>query len=146
MISEVYYDTVGNDSYEEYVEIYNGTNQSVDLTGYTLRDNVGTFTIPSGTLIGSGQHLVVARDAAGFQALFGFTPDVSGMTLSFSNSGDQVILEDPAKNELDFVAFEGYVTGWNIEAKTGDVIFRSDLALDNDIVTDWAVGSPSPKN
>ncbi|WP_199614183.1 lamin tail domain-containing protein [Paenibacillus alkalitolerans] len=145
LLSEVYYDTAGDDNVEEYVEIYNGTGSTVDLSGYKLSDNAGTFTLPSGTSIAAGQRLVVARDTEGFKALFGFEPDVSGMTLALSNSGDQVILKDSTETELDFAAYEGYVSGWTLSASTGKVIYRADVATDSDTVNDWSVGNPSPK-
>lgn len=144
-ISEVYYDTVGNDADEEYVELYNHSNQSLDLSGYSLADNSGTYKIPAGTTISAGQKLVVATNQTGFQALFGFHPDLAGMNLSLSNTGDQLTLKDASGNTLDFVSYENYVAGWGIAASTGKVIARSNPATDTDIVNDWVVANPTPK-
>lgn len=143
-ISEVYYDTTGDDSVEEFVEIYNPSASVVDASGYTLSDNAGTFTLPAGTSIPVGQYITVARNATGFNNLFGFAPTVSGMTLSLANTGDQVRLKDNTGKELDFVAYENYVTGWSITAATGKSIFRPDPSVDTDSSNDWSAGTPSP--
>lgn len=140
IISEVYYDTVGTDSKEEWIELYNPTGADVDLSGWTLSDNSRTFTLPSGTVITAGGYLVVARDSAGFTALYGYAPDVSGLTLSLSNSGDQVILSDNNGVEVDMVAWENYIAGWSITASTGQTIARIDLD-DTDTVNDWTTYS-----
>lgn len=80
----------------EFVEIYNGTGATVDLTHYYLTDapfqgdndyvNIvdGTFTpfsydflakFPDGATIENGQFIIVANDGAGFATTFGFDPD-----------------------------------------------------------------------
>lgn len=144
LIQEVYYDAEGSDSVGEYLEIYNTSTNTLDISGYILKDNYDTYTLPAGTMIDPGQHLVVARDAAGFRSLFGFDPDVSGMTLALGNSGDQVSLQNPSGAEIDFVAYENYVSGWNIRANTGQAIYRYDVNNDTDSVNDWNVGTPLP--
>lgn len=78
LISEVYYDTVGTDSEEEFVELYNPTSSDVDISGWTLSDNTASYSIPAGTAIRASGYLIVAKSASGFNALFGFNPDVSG--------------------------------------------------------------------
>lgn len=144
LISEVYYDTIGTDSKEEYIELYNPGSTAVDLSGWQLKDNVGTYTIPQGTVINATGFLIIARNSAGFNALFGFNPDVSGLTLSLGNSGDQVALYNTTGSQIDFVAWENYVAGWSITAKTGQVITRITLTVDTDTVNDWMVANPNP--
>lgn len=144
-ISEVYYDTVGEDAAEEYVELYNHSNQNLDLSGYSISDNIGTYKIPAGTTVPAGSRIIIAANQAGFQALFGLQPDLAGMNLSLSNSGDQLTLKDASGNTLDFVAYENYVTGWNIAASTGKVITRLNPTTDTDTVNDWVAASPTPK-
>ncbi len=139
LISEVFYDTPGRDSKEEWIELYNPTNSAVDLSGWTLSDNRKTYTIPSGTIIAAGAYIVIARNQNGFFNLYGFNPDISGLTLSLGNRGDQVILKDNSGQEIDFVAWEGYVAGWDITAPTGSSIERNPSSLDTDTVNDWVV-------
>ncbi len=139
LISEVFYDTPGRDRIEEWVELYNPTGAAVDLSGWTLSDNSKTYTIPSGTVIGAGSFLIIARNANGFNSLYGFMPDISGMNLALGNKGDMLSLKDSSGQQIDFVAWENYVSGWNIAASRGNSIARTSLNSDTDTVSDWQV-------
>ncbi|RCW51937.1 lamin tail domain-containing protein [Paenibacillus prosopidis] len=143
-ISEVYYDTVGNDDVEEYVELYNPTSATVDISGWTISDNAGTFTFPSGKSIPGSGYFTVARNASGFNALFGKQPSLSGMTLSLSNSGDKMTLKDASGSDKDFVAWENYVSGWSLTANIGKSIYRTNPNTDTDTNADWISGNPTP--
>lgn len=143
LISQVYYDTIGTDSIEEFVDLYNPMASAVDLTGWSLADNAGTWTLPPGTTIGAGAYLTIARDQAGFSALFGFDPDVTGMTLSLNNTGDKLDLVDNTAALQDHVAWESFEAGWSVAAGTGASIERVDLSNDTDTVNDWGVTSPA---
>lgn len=143
-VSEVYYDTVGDDNAEEYVELYNPSSTTIDVSGWTLTDNGGTYTLPSGTTIPATGFMTVSRNAAGFSTLFGKQPSVSGMTLSLSNTGDKITLKNNAGDEKDFVAWENYVSGWIVTATTGKSIYRSNLSTDTDTNADWVAGTPTP--
>ncbi|HWI61529.1 MAG TPA: lamin tail domain-containing protein [Symbiobacteriaceae bacterium] len=144
LINEVYYDTPGDDNVEEWVELYNGTGSAINLSGYKLVDNAGTYTF--GTVsIAAGGYLVVAKNTTGFFNMHGFNPDVSGLTLAFGNTGDQLTLRNASNADVDFVAWENYATGWSLNAATGQTIYRKDKLVDTNAAADWMVGAPSPK-
>ena len=147
IITEVLYDTPGTDSVEEWIELYNPTGNPISLSGWTISDNAGTFTL-SGSIAPFG-FLVLARDSAGFNALYGFNPDVvMGNAIALSNSGDQLILKDSAGQEVDFVAWENYVSGWSVSA-IHTTIYRPS-ATDTDTSSDWVdsgtLGTPGSGN
>ncbi|RMG37298.1 MAG: hypothetical protein D6732_06945, partial [Methanobacteriota archaeon] len=146
IITEVLYDAPNSDATEEWVELFNPTGSSISLSGWTLSDNVGTFSL-SGS-IAAGGFVVIARDAAAFQALYGFSPDISGSNLALSNSGDQLVLKDGSGNQVDFVAWENYVAGWSVSAK--DTTIRRISSTDTDSVSDWensgTLGDPGAGN
>ena len=139
IISEVLYDTPGTDSNEEWIELYNPTSSAVDLSGWTISDNSRTYTIASGTIILAGGFLIFARSTTGFNALYGFNPDFGDLNLALGNSGDKLSLKDSSGTEIDFVAWENYVAGWDITASTGQTIVRTSLTIDTDSVSDWQV-------
>lgn len=143
VINEVLYDTPGDDNVEEWVELYNGTGSAINLSGYKLIDNAATYTFGS-ISIAAGGYLVVARNTAGFFNLYGFNPNVSGLTLAFGNSGDQLTLRNAAGADLDFVAWENYAAGWGLNAAIGQSIYRTDKLVDTNAAADWTVGSPTP--
>ncbi len=133
LISEVFYDTPGTDSDEEWIEIYNPTASSVDLSTYKLGDEEasggteGMYRFPAGASIAAGQKITVALKATGFSALYGFTPtyevidtnpSVPNMsvysgwstgTISLANTGDEVLLLNGSDIAVDVVTFEAGV-------------------------------------
>lgn len=142
VIAQVGYDTPGDDATEEFIDLFNATDAPILLDGWTLSDNTASWPLPASTSIPAGGYLSLARDAAVFEALYGVEPDLGGLTLSLSNSGDVLVLTQGA-DEIDRVAWEGFELGWSIEALTGDSIERGDPALDTDDVSDWSVTSPA---
>ncbi len=155
VINEVYYDTIGTDSKEEWVELYNTSLFDIDLEGYTLSSNEkSTFIFPAGALIEPGKYFVIAKDSVGFEALYGFDPNLEDMNISFSNGGDFVSLYDDNDTLLDQVVWEGnkYCNRNNINPKahfgvrTGHSIERKDSNIDTDNSSldfiDQAIPSP----
>ncbi len=149
VFSEVYYDTVGTDSDEEWVELYNNSSVSVDVSNWTITDNNdlgGTVTIPNGTTIAPGTYLTVAADSAGFNALYGYDADVYANLPGLNNSGDALILKDNSAVVQDTVAWEGGAGGgipvdWGSTSapsvSTGNTIVRTDPTVDTDTFADW---------
>jgi beta-lactamase superfamily II metal-dependent hydrolase len=141
LMVQVYYDTIGDDAIEEFVDLYNPTGADISLDGYTLTDNLDTWAFPSGYVVPAYDYVSVARDAAGFAALFGLEPEIEGLTLALGNTGDQLSLADSV-GEVDFVAWEGQA-GWTLSAPIGDGLERSDHGIDTDTQGDWFVSSPA---
>ncbi len=151
ILSEVFYDTPGTDSNEEWIELYNGGTSSVDLGGYSIIDNNGTgdsYSFPSGSIILPGSYFTVAINQAGFQAIYGFDADLYGSIPALNNGGDALILTDGSAQEVDAVAWEGGAssgvpTGWGTSptAATGESIYRNPVTLDTDSGTDWAIAA-----
>ncbi|MEQ9264433.1 MAG: PKD domain-containing protein [Balneolaceae bacterium] len=153
VFSEVFYDTPGTDSQEEWIELYNGTSNSVDLSNWTITDNNGTgstFTIPGGTTISSGTYLTIAVNSTGFNALYSFDADVYGSIPALNNSGDALLLNDATSTLIDAVAWEGGASsgvpsGWGSSsspsAPTGSSITRTNVTTDTDTFSDWSVVS-----
>jgi hypothetical protein len=144
ILTEVFYDTPGTDSEEEFVEIYNPTVSSVNLLGWGIQDNSENIWRFPDIGISPYTYLRIARDSAGFQNLFGCAPDIDTLTRSLANSGGRAILKDSFDNEVDFVAWEGGKGGaypeWTIEA-SGQSIARG--IVDTDSPDDWRVEEPS---
>ncbi|MFV1884104.1 MAG: lamin tail domain-containing protein [Balneola sp.] len=151
LFSEIFYDTPGTDSNEEWIELYNGGSTTLDLGGYTITDNNGTgssYTFPSGSNILPGSYFTVAVNQSGFLAIYGFDADLYGSIPALNNGGDALILTDGSSQEVDAVAWEGGAssgvpTGWGAgpTAATGESIFRNPVTLDTDSGTDWAVAT-----
>ena len=149
VFSEVFYDTPGTDSVEEWIELYNNSPVTVDIGGWTITDNNGagsSYTIPTGNTMAPGTYFTIAQDSTGFNALYGYNADVFGGLPSMNNDGDALILKDKNGTEMDAVAYEGgstggVPTGWGSStepaAGTGYTIVRGDPTTDSDDYTDW---------
>jgi hypothetical protein len=159
LISEVFYDTPGTDSDEEWIEIYNPTASSVDLSNYKLGDeetqggSEGMYRFPAGASIAPGQKITVALKATGFFALYGFNPtyevtdthaSVPNMsvysawasgTIALANTGDEVLLLNGSDVPVDVVTYEaGVYAGVTPHpgVATGHSIERSPVNQDTD--------------
>ncbi len=97
VINEIMYDPISGDADDEYVELYNRSTNAVNLTGWRLRDGV-SFDFPSGTTIGVGGYLVIARNAAKLRTNYAqlnalnCLGDFSG---SLANGGERIELNFP---------------------------------------------------
>jgi len=139
LITEVYYDTVGTDSAEEFIEIYNPNSFPVNISDYKIGDdeekgtgtNEGMYEFPTGTVIASYATITIALKSTGFKALFGKPPDFettintdsdvpdmikytswSTKSIELSNTGDEFLLLNELDYPLDIVVYEnGSYTG-----------------------------------
>ncbi len=88
------FDTDGNGTAEtgdEFVELYNTSTNSVDISGWTIRDDDGAlFTFPDGTEIAPDNHVVVVTQYNGDLPAGFFEFD--SPTGILSNSGDAITL------------------------------------------------------
>ncbi len=56
----IIYDCEGD--YNDWIELYNGTKESIDLSGYTVTDNelnTDKWEFPEGTVLEEGEHLLI---------------------------------------------------------------------------------------
>ncbi len=160
VVSEVVYDldaTHGSEGDNEWVEIYNGTNASVDLAGWKVKDGVATDTIATSSpfVVPAGGYaiLVSTSTTAGF---WSFAPAAlvinlnsnGGIGNGLADGGDVVRLLNPSNVEQDAVSWEGNTSAFTpsgITAPAGSSIARVPVTTDTDTVGDWVVlGTPTP--
>jgi hypothetical protein len=129
--AEIMYDPAGSEPGEEYIVLVG----SGDVSGWTIEDNSGAWTMPQGTI--AGGKLVVAR--SGFAAAYGCQAHVTSFTRSLNNDGDQLTLRDSSGAQRDFAAWEKGAAGaypeWTAAAGNG-------MALRND--GSWSEAAPAP--
>ena len=64
LINEVMYDPKQDDTYNEWVELYNPTNKSINVSGWILIDNFSNDTIEADTENGNGSTVILAKGYA----------------------------------------------------------------------------------
>jgi leucyl aminopeptidase len=142
-IGQVVYDAPGVERDGEFVELYNTGSAAIDVSGWTVTAAAGSRTLPAGTQVPGGAWLTLARDRAGFVALYGQAPDVSGASPALGNAGDTLTLRSAAGAAIDQVSWE--MTGWPITAGPGQSIIRTSPAgADTNSVSDWSVVTADP--
>jgi hypothetical protein len=111
LINEIYYDSpqTGTDSAWEWLELYNPTNATVDLSGWTIEDNAVSDSVPPLSLP-PGSFAIIAA-AANFSDNF---PGCS-CTIMFiadgrigsglSNDGDRIQLKDSVGATIDAISY-----------------------------------------
>ncbi|HEY2951819.1 MAG TPA: lamin tail domain-containing protein [Verrucomicrobiae bacterium] len=88
-----------SDVAEDYIELYNHSNQPVDLSGAWLTDEAGTnkFRIPNGTMIASNGFVVFYESALGF---------------ALNAAGERIFLVNSNQNRvIDAIDFEPQASG-----------------------------------
>lgn len=84
-----------SDEAEEFIELFNGGNESVDITGWYLEDSGETKTVLSGSI--TAKNFFVIEKPKG----------------ALNNSGDQITLFSPDGKEIDRIAY-GTIDDGNI--------------------------------
>lgn len=127
----------------EYVELYNPTSASVDLSGWEL-DGVG-LTIDSGTVIMPGGYVVLTESIPGFQTTY---PDARRTVLvqydgGLKKAGERLTLLDESGSLIDSVKYRStgeWPTGPDGSGPSVELI---DPASDNATGINWATSNSS---
>lgn len=124
LINEVYYDAPqpGTDSSYEWLELYNPGDLTVEIFGWSIRDNGAEDTLPYIVLEPKGYAIVAATSDlfANFPSLRGLssqgplgpTPEPSLVFIrdgrlgnGLANNGDRLILKDASGQEVDSLSW-----------------------------------------
>lgn len=98
VINEVAWAGTADDSNSEWIELYNNTNQTVDLSGWSIVDDGGTtYKIVSGSIVGHGYFLIEDMEVATSVAADAI------IALALANAGDSLVLKDAGGKVIDTV-------------------------------------------
>jgi hypothetical protein len=151
IISEVEYDPSGSEPGSEWFELYNPTENSIDISGWEITDGEGRFTFPALSHIPSGAYFIAAHTTGTFNLSypgvivdFEYGPIDVG-SVSLANGGDDLTLSSGATS-IDFISWENHTPTWISTAHNGESITRS-TSIDTDTPTDWLDNQiPTPKS
>ena len=100
-----------------YVEIYNVSSSSIDLTGWIIGRwtnastamSSATIDLSSVGVLNPGSFVLIARDAAEFEIAYGFPPDVAASVggPADSNGDDQIAILDASGVVVDIFGVPG---------------------------------------
>jgi|GEM_PF-2652211 len=147
VINEIQYAPVGGDQ-EEFIELYNNSNESIDMSQWQL-EGVG-LTFPHGTVILANDFLVVASWSPSFITKYGsgkyVAADFEGARLN--NNGETLRLIQPDGTIEDEVIYEQ--AGWK-QAHGGASLERISSTGPSNDQANWApsvapFGTPDAPN
>jgi hypothetical protein len=134
------------------VEIYNGTNATVNLAGWSLQD-ASSSDIISNAQLAPGSFLIIA-ETANVKGLWGMQSSVQVITVGspigdgLAGTGDIVRLRNASGTVVDAVSWGTNTSAFNPSAPvvpSGHTLSRTSLLSDSDTASDWRdVSTPSP--
>ena len=135
----------------DFVELYNPTDQPIDVTGWTIEqrstsDNVGNTHTLTGVVPAKSTFLITSKPGSNGDAITG--ADDESATFNFSGKGAIAVLLDANNNEVDVIGWgdASRAEGAPADGTTnGTSIQRITLGADTDNnATDFVVAAPTP--
>ncbi|MEM6345943.1 MAG: lamin tail domain-containing protein [Bacteroidota bacterium] len=142
VISEIHYNPPNSPDPGDWVELYNPTAASIDLSAYQLQDQSNSYVIPNGTMLAAGAYLVLARNTFSFAAVYpGVSNYIGPLPFGLSGSGEMVKLLTDSGCTLDSVTYDDQYP-WPVAADgNGPSLELINPLIDNSLATSW-VASP----
>ncbi len=153
VINEVNYRSSDDFDPDDWVEFYNNSDESVDISGWYFSDSdiSHKFIFPSSTILEADSYLVLTKDEAAFSSLF---PDVDNtigdMDFGLSGDGELIRLYNASGEIVDSLTYNDKAP-WPIEADgLGATMALANPGLDNSDGSNWAAstghGTPGAAN
>jgi hypothetical protein len=133
------------ESAEEWIELYNRSAGTVDLSGWQLSSAVN-YTFPAGTTLGADQYLVVAKDPTALQAAYPSIRIMGKYSGSLSGSGELLQLLDSVGNPADEVHYYDSKPWPGAADGGGSSLELRDPNSDNSKPEAWAASDESTKS
>ncbi len=138
IINEILYNASSDNTGGEFIEFFNPGSGTVNLSGWVITEAVD-FTFPSGSLLQSGDFLVIARDADEAAIFYG-VPIFGQYDGKLDNAGETIVLKDETGSLIDSVAY-GDIPPWPTEADGGGPSLELfDPSSDNNLPGNWGIG------
>lgn len=152
LITEICYNPSPDANSGDWIEIYNNSDEPVDLSGWAFfdSDNSHVFNIQEGLHIQPYQYYVIAETKLKFEAIYpNLSAFVYGFGFGLSNTGEALRLFDKEMNLIDIVEYSN-AAPWPVLSDyfTIELI---DNVLDNNVGRHWSAsftsdGTPGRKN
>ncbi len=138
VINEVMWAGSASSADDEWIELRNTTNESINLAGWKV-DGLGTGTatvvIPSGTLAPNSFFLISNFVATASAISDTITPDYVTASVSLLNSGEQLTLKDAGDTVIDQTPTGAWASGENTSVKKS--MERNTVPGDGTLAASW---------
>lgn len=140
VINEISYNQPADFNTDDWVELFNPNNQTVDISGWVFKDESDdhVFTFPNGTTIAPNGFLVVCEDTNKFRQLFPTVQPILGNTgFGLSGSGELVRLFNASGDIVDSLTYDD-TEPWPTQADgNGPTLELISASLDNALAQSW---------
>ena len=148
VINEIHYDESDKTSKSEFIELYNNSQATVDLSGWYfssgVKSPIGDFILANGTTLPSGAYLVVAQNPAALQAKFGYSGALGPWSGKLSNSSEKITLRNTAGDVIDEVEYKLGFPWPTVGDPPDPSIDLINPDLDNTLGGSWRASSATP--
>lgn len=153
IINEINYNSAADRDTEDWVEIYNKSASTVDISGWIIKDSNedNSFIFPASTSLSAGEYLVIVRDLDDFKMFFPeVTNVIDSIDFNFGNGGELVRLLNASEVIVDQVEYDDE-GDWPTEPDgEGNTLELKDPELDNSLASSWGAssgfGTPGAQN
>ena len=144
IITEINYNSSSDFDSGDWLELFNGSGSTVDLSGWRFSDgdDANLFSMPDGATLDAGAYLVLYRDNTKFTGLF---PQVSNAVGDFdfalSNGGEALRLFDSESVLQDIVVYDDEAPWPAGSDGSGATLALKSPDLDNSFAENWGYSS-----
>ncbi len=140
LITEIMYnDPSGIDSLE-YFEIYNNGSSAANIGGYEVTQGVH-FVFPGNTNLAAGDYMVIAKDSALVNSVFGISGTLQWTSGGLKNSGEDIAIENSVGDTIAYVNYDD-ASPWPVGADgQGPSMEFCDKTLDNNNGANWSLST-----
>jgi CotH kinase protein/Lamin Tail Domain/Secretion system C-terminal sorting domain len=124
---------ISND--QEFIEIQNTGNKTVDLTGVYFSGTGFVYQFPSYSEILPGSSKILASNPSVFMTKFGIAPS-GQFTRNLSNKGEKLVLADAFGNVIDSLSYSN-LPPWPNADGNGSYLQVIDPYSDNSVPSNW---------
>lgn len=144
VINEINYHSSDDFNPEDWVELYNPLNETIDIGNWVFLDEDDThvFTIPENYSLNSGDFLVLCKNTELFTTVFPEVDNYLGdLGFGLSGGGEPIRLFDSNNELVDEVDYDDEGL-WPIEPDgTGPTLELMDPFSDNALAENWGVST-----
>ncbi len=154
VINEINYRSSPDFDTKDWVELYNNSDVTTDLSGWIFKDNSDdhSFILPTNLNLEPWAFLLICRNSTTFGILQPEVRQVVGdLSFKFSSSGDELRLFNVRSELVDRVSYTAISPWPDLAGKDGFTLELTDPDLDNSIAENWKIsgaytGSPGARN
>ena len=153
IINEIGLSPIGTKGAIIWIELYNNSNEDIDLTGYTIQnENLNTYALPQHIILKKGEYFVVTNELLRFLWHYPEVKNVRrNLNLKLISEGNTLMLYNAHMNLVDYVDYKNMSIWPPDPDKSGLTLLLKEPSVDHKKEENWnkvgyKSGTPGMKN